>query len=75
MANAKFADLVDPRLIEAAWHRFEAARTCALAARELKAAKEKHARAANEHMKAVDAYTNLEMDIARGVRMGAGQAA
>lgn len=75
MANGKFAEMIDPRLLEAAWHRFEAARVLANTRREVDTAKQKYELAANAHMKATEDYNNLEADITRGVRIGAGRAA
>ena len=73
MSNGKFAEMLDPRLLEASWHRFEAARTLAHSSRDLDNAQEKHRRATEAHMKACNDYENLERDIARGVRIGAGR--
>ena len=75
MANDKFAEMVDPRLLEAAWHRYETARALAQAVHGSQNAREVYNRAASVHAQAVTDYDNLERDIARGVRMGAGRAA
>lgn len=74
MANGKFAEMLDPRLLEAAWQRFEAARTLANARRAKDTAGEIYSRAKVQHANACRDYLELEADIARGVRMGAGRA-
>lgn len=73
MPNAKFAELVDPRLLEAAFHRYESARALHAARAEKTNADERVNRAWTEHQKTVNDYDTLEADIARGVRMGAGR--
>lgn len=73
MANAKYAELVDPRLLEAAFHRLESARALAQVRDQKQGMEERLNRAWTEHQKAVNDYDTLEADIARGVRMGARQ--
>jgi hypothetical protein len=73
MANGKFAEMLDARLLEAAWHRFETARALANARRAKDTATEIHQRAMEAHSRASIDFDNLERDIAAGVRLGAGR--